>query len=49
MDNKKKIIARIKEWIRENREDMSYHHDPATPYEVVHINRLEDFLRELED
>lgn len=49
MDDKKGIIPKIREWIRDNTEEMSYYHDPGTPFDVVHVDKLEDFLGQLED
>ncbi len=45
----KQFIAEIRDFIKHNLNEMSYYDDPATPYEVIRIDELEDFLLEKED
>lgn len=44
----KEFIAEIREFIKHNSDEMSYYDDPATPYEIIRIDELEDFLLEKE-
>ena len=42
-----KTILKIVNWIEENTEEMSYYHDPGSPYDVIRVDDLKAFLEDL--